>query len=145
MSLQLRMVINESLRLYPTVVFMSREALEDMKFGKILVPKGVNIWVPVVSLHRDTSLWGPDADEFKPERFTNGVAGACKVPQLYQPFGAGPRICAGLNLAIVELKIVLAILISKFTFSVPPTYCHSPTFNLVIEPGQGINLLMKKI
>lgn len=139
------MVINESLRLYPTVVFMSREALEDMHFGKLMVPKGVNIWVPVISLHRDTSIWGPDADEFNPDRFVNGVAGACKVPQLYQPFGAGPRICAGLNLAIVELKIVLAILLTKFSFSVPPTYQHSPVFNLVIEPEHGINLTMKKI
>ncbi|KAJ7953471.1 Cytochrome P450 [Quillaja saponaria] len=141
----LTMVIQEALRLYPTVIFMSREALEDINVGNIQVPKGVNIWIPVVNLQRDTTVWGADANEFNPERFANGVNNSCKVPQLYLPFGAGPRICPGINLAMTEIKILLCILLTKFSFSVSPNYRHSPVFKLVLEPENGINVIMKKL
>ncbi|KAF8410299.1 hypothetical protein HHK36_002825 [Tetracentron sinense] len=141
----LTMVIQEAMRLYPTVVFMSREALEEMKLGEIHVPKGVNIWIPVITLHRDPDIWGPDADEFNPERFANGISGACKLPHLYLPFGAGPRICAGQNLAMTELKIILALIISNFSLSISPKYRHSPVFKLVIEPEHGVNLLIRRV
>lgn len=57
----LTMAINESLRLYPPVAVVSREALEDMKFGKVKVPKGVNLWTLVTTLHTDPEIWGPDS------------------------------------------------------------------------------------
>ncbi|CAK9134893.1 unnamed protein product [Ilex paraguariensis] len=85
------MVINESLRLYPPVVVVSREALTDMKFGNINVPKGVNLWTLVTTLHTDPEIWGPDSYKFNPDRFANGITGACKLPHLYMPFGVGPR------------------------------------------------------
>ncbi|CAL8998772.1 unnamed protein product [Prunus brigantina] len=47
----LTMVIHETLRLYPPVTVVSREAFKDMKFGDINVPKGVNVWTTVVTLH----------------------------------------------------------------------------------------------
>lgn len=58
-----------------------------MKFGEICVPKGVNIWIMMLTLHTDPETWGPDAHEFKPQRFTNGISGACRLPHLYMPFG----------------------------------------------------------
>ncbi|KAI8574139.1 hypothetical protein RHMOL_Rhmol01G0331300 [Rhododendron molle] len=142
---QLTMVINESLRLYPPVAVVSREALVDMKFGNIQVPKGVNLWTLVVTLHTDPEIWGPDALKFKPDRFANGITGACKLPHLYMPFGVGPRVCLGQNLAMVELKVLIALIVSNFSFSLSPKYVHSPALQLVIEPGQGVNLLVKKL
>ncbi|KAK3187950.1 hypothetical protein Dsin_027511 [Dipteronia sinensis] len=141
----LTMVIYEVLRLYPAITQLLREAFEDIKFGDIQVPKGSQIWIPVLGLHRDPSIWGSDADDFNPERFANGVAGACKIPQLYLPFGAGPRLCPGQHLALTELKIVLSIVVSKFSFSVSPKYHHSPVSKLALEPEFGMNLLIKKI
>nr|ASB17945.1 cytochrome P450 CYP714E38 [Polygala tenuifolia] len=141
----LTMVIQESMRLYPTVSIMSKEALEDLEFGNIKVPKGTIIWLPLVMLNRDKELWGPDAEEFNPERFANGVAGACKIPQLYQPFGSGPRICIGMNLAMMEIRLAIALLLSKFSFSVPPDYCHSPAYKLILQPEHGLNLNVKRI
>ncbi|KAF2297576.1 hypothetical protein GH714_042369 [Hevea brasiliensis] len=87
----LNMVIHETLRLYSPVTVVSREAFKDMKFGNINVPKGVNIWTMVLQLHTDPEIWGSDSYKFKPERFANGIAGACKYPFLYMPFGVGPR------------------------------------------------------
>ncbi|XP_047339633.1 cytochrome P450 714C2-like [Impatiens glandulifera] len=142
---QLNMVIHECLRLYPPVAVVSREALKDMKFGDLNVPKGVNLWALVLTLHTDPEIWGPDSLEFKPERFTNGITGACKIPQYYMPFGVGPRVCLGQNLAMVELKILVALIVSNFSFSLSPNYLHSPALNLVIEPGHGVDILVKKL
>ncbi|KAI3450179.1 hypothetical protein Pfo_006844 [Paulownia fortunei] len=142
---QLTMVINESLRLYPPVTVVSREAFKDMKFGNIDVPKGVNLWTFVLKLHTDPEIWGPDAYNFNPDRFANGITGACKFPHLYMPFGVGPRVCLGQNLALVELKVLTALVLSNFSFTLSPSYIHSPALNLVIEPGNGVNLYVKKL
>ncbi|KAF2300330.1 hypothetical protein GH714_012049 [Hevea brasiliensis] len=87
--LELKMVIQEVLRLYPGVTLATREAMQDVKRGDLQVPKGVGIWIWLLSLHRDPELWGPDADMFSPERFINGVTGACKSSQAYIPFWLG--------------------------------------------------------
>ncbi|XP_048323781.2 cytochrome P450 714C2 [Ziziphus jujuba] len=141
----MEMVIQEVLRLYPAVIFVSRQALEDVKVGEMLVPKGVNIWIWMLELHRDPELWGPDAYKFNPERFANGVSGACKCPQAYLPFGVGRRVCPGQSLAMVELKILFALIVSNFTVSVSPKYRHSPVYGLLLQPEHGIDLLVQKI
>ncbi|XP_057473348.1 cytochrome P450 714C2-like [Actinidia eriantha] len=142
---QVTMVLNESLRLYPPVTVVSREAFKDMKFGNIHVPKGVNLWTLVVHLHTDPENWGPDARDFNPDRFANGVTGSCKLPHLYMPFGVGPRVCLGQNLAMIELKLLVSLLVSNFSFSLSPKYVHAPTLNLNIEPGHGVHLVVKKL
>ena len=106
------MVINESLRLYPPVTVMAREALRDVKFKEINTPKGVCIWTLALTLHTDPEVWGADAYQFNPERFANGVNGACKLPHFYMPFGIGPRVCLGQNLAMVEMKILISFILS---------------------------------
>lgn len=141
----LTMVIQETLRLYPPASVMMREALTDIKIGGLDVPRGTIVQVTRSMLHLDKEAWGPDADEFRPGRFANGVAGACKPAHMYTPFGLGPRTCIGQNLAITELKVVLARLLSRFAFSPSPTYHHAPVFRLTIEPGFGMPLVLKKL
>lgn len=141
----LNMVIHESLRLYPPVAVVSREAFKEMKFGDITVPKGLNVWTMVLTLHTDPEVWGPDAYRFNPDRFAKGITGACKLPHLYMPFGVGPRVCLGQNLAIAELKILIALVLSQFSFSLSPNYIHSPALRLVIEPERGVELLIKML
>ncbi|XP_057724504.1 cytochrome P450 714C2-like [Arachis stenosperma] len=142
---QLTMVIHETLRLYSPIPVISREALKDMKFGDLNVPKGVLIWAMPLSSHTDPDIWGSDAYKFKPERFANGVSGACKLPHMYMPFGMGPRVCLGRDLAITELKILLSLILSNFSFSLSPQYIHSPSLKLLVEPQYGVNLLVKKL
>ncbi|KAH7542857.1 hypothetical protein FEM48_Zijuj02G0119800 [Ziziphus jujuba var. spinosa] len=142
---QLTMVIHEALRLYPPVTVISREVFKDMKFGDIDVPKGVIVWTMMVALHTDPKVWGPDSYKFNPDRFANGIAGACKLPYLYMPFGVGPRVCLGQNLAMVELKLLLALIVSNFSFSLSPKYIHAPVFRLVVEPEHGLDLLIRKL
>ncbi|OIT04289.1 cytochrome p450 714c2 [Nicotiana attenuata] len=142
---QLTKMINETLRLYTPVPVLPREVFADMKFGDICIPKGINIWLLATTLHTDPNVWGPDANEFNPDRFENGVAGACTHPYLYMPFGYGVRVCVGQNFALLELKILISLLLSHFSFSLSPKYVHSPTYRVVIEPQHGVHLLVKKL
>nr|XP_043611060.1 cytochrome P450 714C2-like isoform X1 [Erigeron canadensis] len=139
------MVIQEALRLYPPVAFNVRETQEDMRLKNILIPKGITVQIVIPMMHHQPELWGPDVYEFKPERFAEGTKNACKISQVYMPFGIGPRICAGQQFAMAELKVILALILSRFSFTLSPTYRHSPTFGLTIEPKYGIHLHVKKL
>ncbi|KAI3893961.1 hypothetical protein MKW92_039773 [Papaver armeniacum] len=124
---------------------MKLASIKDVTIGNIHVPKGVGVWLPLATLHRDTKLWGPDAGDFNPDMWSQGTAGACTVPQVYMPFGVGPRICLGQNFAMIELKIILSLILSKFSFTLSPKYRHSPACKLTLEPEYGISLIVSKI
>lgn len=141
----LTMIIHETLRLYPPVAFVVREALQDISFKRIEIPKGTNIEIPIPILHQQSELWGPDTYQFNPERFAKGIAKACKVPSAYIPFGIGSRTCVGQNFAMIELKVIVSMILSRFTFSLSPGYQHSPVFRLVLEPEHGIYLYLQRI
>ncbi|VVA14483.1 PREDICTED: cytochrome [Prunus dulcis] len=141
----LTMVIQESLRLYGPGVIMAREALTNMKLGDLDVPEGIHIWTFIPALHRDSENWGSDADEFKPERFENGVSESCKYPQAYMPFGYGSRLCMGQTFAMLQLKIVLSLILSKFSFSLSPNYQHCPVYKILLLPQHGIKLLVRRV
>ncbi|XP_073130523.1 cytochrome P450 714C2-like [Henckelia pumila] len=141
----LNMVIQETMRLYPAAHTIGREALTDMKLGNLFVPKGVNLWTMVVMLHTDPTLWGPDALEFKPQRFENGISGACKNPNSYVPFGFGQRVCIGQHLAMLELKMLFALILSNFSWSLSPEYVHSPALTIIIKPKHGILIRLQKL
>ncbi|KAM7277203.1 hypothetical protein ACFE04_019069 [Oxalis oulophora] len=135
----LTMVIQETLRLYPPAIFVVRSALEDIEFKGITIPKGMDIQILIGLIQKSPDIWGPDVHEFNPERFSQGVLSASKIAsaQAYMPFGVGPRICAGQQFAMIELKITLCLILSKFMFSLSPSYKHSPAYRMVIEPGDG--------
>ncbi|KAK7276150.1 hypothetical protein RIF29_17283 [Crotalaria pallida] len=130
---QLTMVIHESLRLYSPVMVNTREVFKDMKLGNINVPKGIQLWIMVGTSHTNPDIWGPD------------VTGACKEPHLYMPFGVGPRNCLGQDLAMMELKMLITLILSKFSLSLSPNYIHSPVLRLLLQPEHGIRLLVKKL
>ena len=74
------MVIQETLRLYPLAAFVNREALEDITFKDMMMPKGINIQIPIPILQQHYDLWGLDAHKFNPKRFAHEIVGACKTP-----------------------------------------------------------------
>ncbi|KAF8007577.1 hypothetical protein BT93_K1546 [Corymbia citriodora subsp. variegata] len=141
----LNMVIQETLRLYCPGIILVKEAMTEIKLGEIAVPKGVVLWTSIPALHRDPENWGPDAHKFKPERFKDGVSEACKHPQGYVPFGYGSRLCLGQTFAMLEMKIVLALILSRFSFLLSPEYQHSPVFRMVLTPEHGMRLIVRKI
>jgi len=64
---------------------------------------------------------------------------------MYMPFGIRPRMCAGQNLAMAEMKILLSLLLIRFKFDLSPNYVHLPAIKLVVEPEHGLPLILKKI
>jgi len=68
------------------------------------------------------------------------VNGGCKHKMGYLPFGFGGRMCVGRNLTFMEYKIVLTLLLSRFTFKVSPGYKHSPSIMLSLRPSHGLPL-----
>ncbi|KAJ6771917.1 CYTOCHROME P450 714C2-LIKE [Salix koriyanagi] len=133
----LKMVVLEVLRLYPSVALVSRRAMQDVKLCDMQVPKGVNIWIWGPALHRDPDLWGPDSDKFNPGRFIDGVSGACKSSHAYVPFGVGVRVCPGNKLGMIQMEVLFAMILSNFNLSISPSYRHSPTLGLLLEPDRA--------
>lgn len=142
--LQLGLILNESLRLYPPAVATIRRATEDVELGGVMIPKGTEILIPIVAVHHDSELWGRDVNEFNPIRFARGVGNAAKHPMAYMPFGLGSRRCIGQNLAILEAKMAIAMILQRFSFDVAPTYVHAPTVQMLLQPQYGAPIIFQK-
>ena len=71
------------------------------------------IWPVLSGIQRDPKLWGPDANDFKPDRFLGANVDKI-IPNSYRPFEKGPRNCIGQDLANVELKVALALTVREF-------------------------------
>ncbi|KAJ8752768.1 hypothetical protein K2173_008503 [Erythroxylum novogranatense] len=139
-------VMNEVLRLYSPAPNVQRQAREDIRVNELTIPNGTNMWIDVVAMHHDPDLWGPDVNEFKPERFQeDNLYGGCKHKMGFLPFGFGGRMCVGRNLTSMEYKVVLTLLLSKFSFSISPAYCHSPSILLSLRPSRGLPLVVKPL
>lgn len=143
--MQLNMFLLETLRLYGPVAFLQRRAASDTVLADIKVPKGTVITIPVVMLHRDREVWGPDADEFNPARFENGVSRAAKHPNALLAFSYGPRICSGQNFAMIETQTVMAMVLRRFSFSLSPKYVHKPTNVVTLMPKYGLPLIVRNL
>lgn len=136
------MVLKETLRLYPLAVALLRLATKDTKLGTLDIPAGTQLYIPTIAIHHDAEVWGADASEFNPLRFAEG-----KVHHLgsFIPFGLGPTICVGQNLALVEAKVALAMILQRFEFVVSPSYVHAPMLLLTLQPQFGAQVLFRKI
>ncbi|KAI8507021.1 Thromboxane-A synthase [Branchiostoma belcheri] len=109
----LEMCIMETLRLYPPGAnVMTRCSVEDTVVKGLSIPKGVTILTPVQAIHYDPERW-PEPKKFIPERFTKEEREK-RNPFDWMPFGAGPRNCIGMRLALLEAKIGLAKVFMKY-------------------------------
>jgi len=141
----LHMVLLEASRLYPPFVYIQRRAAMDVVLGGIKVPRGTVVSIPIAMLHRDREVWGPDADEFNPMRFEHGAARAAKDPKALLTFSMGPRVCTGQSFGIVEAQVAMAMILSKFSFSLSPKYVHKPKYLLSLTPRSGMPLIVKNL
>jgi cytochrome P450 len=146
MMMQMGWVMNEVLRLYPSAPNVQRQARGDIRVDEVTIPNGTNMWIDVVAMHHDKALWGDDVNEFRPERFKDdSIYGGCKHKMGYMPFGFGGRMCIGRNLTFMEYKIVLTLILSRFSFTVSPAYNHSPSILLSLRPQYGLPLILQPL
>ncbi|KAG7023544.1 Cytochrome P450, partial [Cucurbita argyrosperma subsp. argyrosperma] len=141
----LSMILNESLRLYPPTVATIRRANADVELGGRMIPRGTEFLIPILAVHHDQTIWGNDASEFNPERFSDGVSRAGNHPVGFIPFGLGVRNCIGQNLAVLEAKLAMVIILQRLSFRLAPTYQHAPAVMMLLYPQYGAPILFEKI
>ena len=124
---------------------MYRMIHKPTKVGNALLPPGVQISIPTMFVHIDPKLWGEDALDFNPERFSEGIAKATEGRVSYIPFGWGPRICIGQNFAMLEVKMALAMILQRYSFELSPTYSHAPFLVTSLQPQHGAPVILRKI
>eukprot|EP01036_Dinobryon_divergens_P029748 gene29748-38888_t len=136
-----RLVIAESLRMYPEPPLLIRRALEDhtLPAGHVgfetKIVRGTDIFIAIYNIHRSPEYWD-EPNKFNPERFlkpfknpdrpqwegyspilTTLYPNEVHADYAYLPFGAGPRKCVGDQFACMEAAVTLAMLIKRFDFS----------------------------
>ncbi|KAK8452135.1 hypothetical protein SEVIR_5G063800v4 [Setaria viridis] len=141
------MVLYEVLRLYTPLPAVHRRTYKPMELGGVRYPAGVTLVLPLLCVHHDRDVWGPDADDFRPERFAEGVAGALggDRPPAFFPFGGGPRTCVGQSFALLEAKMGLAMILRGFALELSPSYSHAPFPAPLLKPEHGAQVMLTKL
>jgi cytochrome P450 len=127
-------VVNESLRLYPPAYALARIANGPDQLCDVAVRRGAMIMISPWVLQRHRRLW-KDPDAFNPSRFLGDAPLAHRFA--YMPFGAGPRICIGAQLALTEACLVLAAMIQRFHVTLANARPVLPTAVIVTQPDHA--------
>ncbi|KZC14179.1 Cytochrome P450 6k1 [Dufourea novaeangliae] len=144
----LDMVVSETLRKYPPLGFLDRVAVADYKIpnSDVVIEKGTPVYVPMIGLHHDPEYF-PDPEKFDPLRF-NEENEQKRPNYTYFPFGEGPHICIGMRLGLLQSKLGLVQVLSKYEV----TPCEKTLIPMVMDPKEltttalgGIYLNVRKI
>ena len=137
-----RMVIEESMRLYPPAYIMSRQPIvADQVLGH-RIPAGAEVLIVPWLLHRKPSLW-ENPDRFEPERFSPERASS-RPRFAYIPFGAGPRICIGAAFAIAEAMLILATIAQRYRLHLKPGHPVEPQGLITLRPRYGLQMRLER-
>ncbi|CAH1732596.1 unnamed protein product [Aphis gossypii] len=144
----LEMVIAETLRKYPPLITLFREATQDYQVPDdiLVIEKGTKVLIPAYAIHHDYRYY-PDPETFDPNRFSPEEK-AKRPKGTYMPFGDGPRICIGKRFAEMEMKLALTELLTKYEVEpcdktdIPMRFSQK---SLLIIPENGIWLKFKPI
>ncbi|RMF39287.1 MAG: cytochrome P450 [Alphaproteobacteria bacterium] len=135
-----RAIIEETLRLYPPVPILGRQALAEGEIGGHRVRKGALVMVSPFMLHRRPEIWSMP-DHFVPERFGPGMPRPGKYA--YIPFAIGPRICPGLTFGLSEAILTLATLAQHFELELEPGHAVEAKCRLTLRPGDGLPMRLR--
>ncbi|KNA05769.1 hypothetical protein SOVF_187170 [Spinacia oleracea] len=139
------MILYEVLRLYPPAHRITRQIYKGTNLGGISVPPGTLINFSIHCVHRDQEIWGNDAQEFKPDRFAEGISKATKGNNSFFPFGWGQRICLGEKFAMTEAKMALSMILQRFFLELSPSYVHAPSTVMFLQPQHGAQIILHKL
>jgi cytochrome P450 len=133
----LNCAIKESLRLYPPVPYISREAKENAVIGGKNILKGCSVAVFIYQIHRDERYF-PEPEEYKPERFLKfDSVKNNQNPYTYIPFSAGRRNCIGQRFAMLEIKVILVNILRYFKIECNQNYKDLKPYCYMIFKGEN--------
>jgi cytochrome P450 len=135
-----RMVIEESMRIYPPVHTIARQAIGDDTLVNRHISKGSAILIAPWLLHRHVKLW-ENPGRFDPERFSPERA-ATRSRFSYLPFGGGKRICIGAAFALAEASVLLATLAQRFSLRLVPGHPVEPQGLITLRARHGMKMLL---
>ena len=137
-----RAVIEEAMRLYPPAPLLSRAALRDDALCDQKIPAGSVVIIAPWLVHRHRLLWD-DPLVFDPRRFLSPRRERIRRFS-YLPFGAGPRICIGMNFAMQEAVIVLAHLLRSLRFALVPGQSVRVFQCVTLRPKGGLAMIPER-
>ena len=131
-----RMVLDEVLRLYPPAAVIPRQANAADSLCGFQVAKNARVLISPYVTHRHEVFW-TDPEQFRPERFAAGRE-TVRHRFAYLPFGAGPRVCIGQPLALMEMHLAVATLAQRFALRLIPGHEVVPEMTTTLGPRGGL-------
>jgi len=135
-------VLQETLRLYPSVWILERRAVANDDLGGWSIPRGSAVVVSPYVMHRLPERW-EQPENFRPERFLGGETRTL-LRDGYFPFGAGPHTCIGQHFALMEAKIVLATLLSRFRVTLIDGALPAPLGGITLRPSAAVSIRVER-
>lgn len=137
-----RMVLAESMRLYPPAWIIGRKAIDDYEVGGYPVPAGSVLFMSQYVVHRD-ARWYPEPERFDPTRWTPD-AQAARPKFSYFPFGGGPRQCIGEQFAWTEGMLLLATIAQRWRFRLVPDHPIALQPLITLRPKYGMRMTVER-
>ena len=131
-----RQVIEESLRIYPTIWSVGRRCVEDDELGGFHIRAGTTLLIPIFHFH-SSPRWWDEPEKFDPDRF---LPDRRPGPEIYFPFGAGPRTCIGNQFALQELIVMTAAILKRVRVRPEPRFTVEPDALITLRPKHGMML-----
>lgn len=136
-------VVEETLRLYPSVWILDRFSVRTTTVCGYRVPAGSVMLIPPYLNHHDGTRW-PDPERFDPTRFLPDQA-ADRPRLAYLPFGYGPRMCLGGRFALMEAVLVTALVAQRFVLDLEPMRAIPPEPNVTLRPRGGLRMTLRPV
>ena len=137
-----RMVIDETLRLYPPAWIIGRHALGPDKLGEYDITTDTNCLIPVYYIHRDPEYW-EKPEQFIPERFTK-EKNQTRHKFVYFPFGGGPRLCIGNNFALMEMQVIVPMVFRAFKLAKSKNFKFKKDPLITMRPEPHMKMVLTK-
>jgi cytochrome P450 len=136
-------VLNEAMRLCPPFWMIDREALTDDEYNGIKIPAGTTVVPYIYGVHHNAEVW-EDPEKFDPGRFDKSNEKKMHA-FAHIPFGGGPRVCIGQNMAIMQILLVISAIIRKYDFEL--THNKDIGFHamMLLKPEGPVYINFKKI
>jgi cytochrome P450 len=131
-----RMVIEESMRLYPPAWVITRRAINDDELGGDHIPAGATVMFSPYAMHHNPRYWD-NPEGFDPERFTPERS-AGRPAFAYFPFGGGPHLCIGNGFAMTEAQLILATVVQRYRLDLVPGHPVVPEPLVTLSARHGL-------